>query len=345
VRSSALRVTGPLVKLVVFALVTLTATWVLAATIANRGFGRTSGYRAEFTDVTGLVVGDDVRIAGVRVGQVDSIKIVRRAVAEVGFSVAADRPLPAGTLARVRYRNLVGQRYLALTQGPGDAAATLPAGGLIPLARTQPALDLTVLFSGFKPLFAALNPTDVNRLAYEIIQTLQGEGGTVGSLLAHTASLTTSLAAKDEVIGRTIDNLDAVLGTVTEREAKLNDLVVQLQSFVSGLAADRTAIGDSLTNIGSLASTTAGLLRRGRPDLRQDITLIGALARNLNDNQGSYEPAIRNLPGKLNTIIRTASYGSWLNLYLCSFNAKIKIGGLTVPYTPQLDVDQARCRP
>ena len=342
---SVRQVRGPLLKLLVFVLVTLAATYLLAATIANRGFGQTDGYRAEFTDVTGLVVGDDVRIAGVRVGQVGSIRVVRHNVAEVGFSVAASRPLPVDTLVRIRYRNLVGDRYLALSQGPGSGTATLPAGGLIPLAQTQPALDLTVLFGGFKPLFAALDPAQVNQLAYEIIQTLQGEGGTVDSLLAHTAALTSTLADKDQVIGQTIDNLNAVLGTVADRDTKLTDLIVQLQSFVSGLAADRTAIGASLTHLDDLARTTADLLRRGRPDLKQDITLIGQLAQNLNANQGSYEPAIANLPSKLNTIIRIASYGSWFNFYLCSLNAKITIGGLTIPYTPQLDVDQARCRP
>ncbi|HSV67046.1 MAG TPA: MCE family protein [Mycobacteriales bacterium] len=343
--SQALRVRGPLLKLGVFTLVTLAATYLLAATIANRGFGRTTSYRAELSDVTGLVAGDDVRIAGVRVGQVSGVRIARRTVAEVGFTVDAGQPLPTGTLAQVRYRNLVGQRYLALTPGPGDVRSTLPAGGLIPLAHTQPALDLTALFGGFKPLFAALDPAEVNKLAYEIIQTLQGEGGTVESLLAHTASLTTAVADRDEVIGRTVDNLNAVLGTVSQRDQKLTELIVRLQTFVSGLAADRKAIGDSLTSIDGLARSTAGLLAKGRPDLQADLTLVQQLARNLNADQGAVEGAIHNLPTKLNAIIRTATYGSWFNFYLCGLTATVRIGQVTIPYTPQVIINQARCRP
>ena len=140
---------------------------------------------------------------------------------EVTFNVDSDRPLAVSTQAPIRYRNLVGQRYVALTEGAGSGRA-LTEDGTIPLEQTQPALDLTVLFNGFKPLFAALYPQDVNAFAFEIIQMLQGEGGNVNTLLAHTASLTSTLADRDEVIGRTINNLNAVLGTVDERDDQLS---------------------------------------------------------------------------------------------------------------------------
>src|SRR5205807_7105151 len=127
----------------------------------------------------------------------------------------------------IKYRNLVGQRYIALDAAPGSPGAMLPADGVIPLDRTKPALDLTALFNGFKPLFQALSPDDVNKLSYEIIQVLQGEGGTMDSLLAHTASLTTAIASKDKVIGQVIDNLTAVLGTISQRGPELPNLIDQ----------------------------------------------------------------------------------------------------------------------
>ena len=77
----------------------------------------------------------------------------------------------------MKYRNLVGERYLALTQGVGDSAA-LEDGATIGLERTQSALDLTVLFNGFQPLFAALSPKDVNEFSAEIIAVLQGRVAT-----------------------------------------------------------------------------------------------------------------------------------------------------------------------
>ena len=341
--STSRRFVAPLVKLVIFGVATILATIMLAATIANRTAGAAATYRAEFTDATGLLPGDDVRIAGVRVGQVGRIGIVRRDTAQVTFTVRADRPLPDTAVARIRYRNLVGQRYLELSQGAGAPGGTLPPGGVIRTDHTQPSLDLTEVFGGFKPLFAALSPDDVNRLSFEIIQVLQGEGPTVGSLLAHTASLTSAIAARDEVIGRTIDNLNVVLGTVTARDRQLGELVGTLQDLVSGLAADRAAIGGSLAGIDELARATGGLLAGGRPDLRADIAQLQRLASTLNGNSGELQHLLQILPAKLNTITRTATYGSWFNFYLCSFNVNFKAGAVTVPYSPALTVDQRRC--
>lgn len=338
---------GPLAKLIAFATVTVLATYVLAATITNRGFDETTSYRAQFTDVTGLVEGDDVRIAGVRVGQVKDIKVVHRDTAEVKFTVRADRTLPKGVLAKIRYRNLVGQRYVALSEGPGPTGRMLSEDALIPIAQTEPSLDLTVLFNGFQPLFQALNPQDVNRLSFEIVQVLQGEGGTVESLLGHTASLTTTIAEKDAVIGQVIDNLNTVLATVGQRDAELADLITQLRLFVSGLSADRTAIGNSLADIDDLASSTASLLDKTRPALADDIQQLGATARVLAQHKDVLDGYLKRLPTKLNTITRTASYGSWFNFYLCSLDGRVALPGLPItdnlPANLRIAVDQARC--
>ncbi len=333
-----------LIKLVAFIVVTVLATCLLAATIGNLRFGGTTSYQALFTDATGLLKGDDVRIAGVRVGEVDGVAVARkgdRSVARVTFNVDSDRPVAVSTRAQIRYRNLVGQRYVALSEGAGSGRA-LTEHGTIPLRQTQPALDLTVLFNGFKPLFAALNPQDVNAFAMEIIKTLQGEAGDVNSLLGHTASLTSTLADRDAVIGRTIDNLNAVLGTVDERGKQLSTLISELQRFVSGLATDREAIGASLTNIANLADATAGLVQEGRPAIRADVKQLGAVAGNLDDNKKVVAGVLQRLPNKLDTITRTATYGSWFNFYLCDFEGRVILSN-TVSYTPNYHSSAARC--
>jgi phospholipid/cholesterol/gamma-HCH transport system substrate-binding protein len=211
------------------------------------------------------------------------------------------------------------------------------------LKQTEPALDLTVLFNGFKPLFAALNPKDVNSFAFEIIKTLQGEGGNVNSLLAHTASLTTTLADRDAVIGRTITNLNTVLGTVDARDAQLSQLLAELQRFVSGLSQDRAAIGASLTNIAGLAESTSGLLKDSRPAIRNDVIQLGRVTGNLDDNKAVVDKFLKNLPNKLNTITRTATYGSWFNFYLCDFEGRVILSN-TVTYTPNYHASAARCQ-
>jgi phospholipid/cholesterol/gamma-HCH transport system substrate-binding protein len=333
-----------LVKLVAFIVVTVLATGLLAATIGNLRFGGTTSYDALFTDATGLLKGDDVRLAGVRVGEVDGVAVARhgdRSVARVTFNVDSDRPVAVSTRAQIRYRNLVGQRYVALSEGAGSGRV-LSEHGTIPLRQTQPALDLTVLFNGFKPLFAALNPQDVNAFAMEIIKTLQGEAGDVNSLLGHTASLTSTLADRDAVIGRTIDNLNAVLGTVDERGKQLSTLISELQRFVSGLATDREAIGASLTNIANLADATAGLVQEGRPAIRADVKELGAVAGNLDDNKKIVAGVLQRLPNKLDTITRTATYGSWFNFYLCDFEGRVILSN-TISYTPNYHSSAARC--
>jgi phospholipid/cholesterol/gamma-HCH transport system substrate-binding protein len=338
-------VAAPLTKLVIFVVITVAATAVLGLTIANVDFGGSATYRARFTDVTSLNVGDDVRIAGVKVGEVTSIDIVDRRQAEVGFQVQSDVRLPASVTATIKYRNLVGQRYIALAQGTGAMDASLPAGGTIPLARTQPALDLTELFNGFRPLFQALSPDDVNQLSYEIIQVFQGEGGTVDTLLANTAQLTSTIANKDKVIGEVIDNLNNVLNTVNANTSQLGDLITTTQQLVSGLAADRQPISDAIGSLGDLANTTAGLLEQGRAPLKSDIASLGTLAGTLNANQGTVEHFIQFLPRKLSEIIPTASYGSWFNFFLCSAGGTVAvppvIPAVTLPLEP---VTQPRCK-
>jgi phospholipid/cholesterol/gamma-HCH transport system substrate-binding protein len=339
-------IAAPLTKLAIFVIITVAATAVLGLTIANVDFGGADTYSARFTDVTSLNTGDDVRIAGVKVGQVDSISIVDRQQAEVRFTVQNDVRLPASVTATIKYRNLVGQRYVSLAQGTGPMNALLPPGGSIPLNRTQPALDLTELFNGFKPLFQALSPDDVNQLSFEIIQVFQGEGGTIDSLLANTAQLTSTIANKDKVVGQVIDNLNSVLNTVNAHSGQLSDLISTTQQLVSGLAADRQPISDAIGSLGDLATTTAGLLDQGRAPLKADIAALGTLAGNLNANQGTVQHFIQFLPQKLSAIIPTASYGSWFNFFLCSAGGTISvppvIPAVQIPLEP---VTQTRCKP
>jgi phospholipid/cholesterol/gamma-HCH transport system substrate-binding protein len=331
---------APLIKLIVFAVVTIVLTAMLAQTLGSWSTGGT-GYRARFTDVTSLLEGDDVRIAGVRVGKVTGIRVVDDSIAEVRFTVTDDVPLGTGVRAKIRYRNLVGQRYLALFEGP-STGRTLHRGGVIPLEQTAPALDLTTLFNGFRPLFTALSPDDVNKLAYEIIQVLQGEGGTMASLLRRTASLTSTLADRDAVIGRVVTNLNAVLSTVDERDGQLDQTITQLQQLVSGLAADRGAIGQSLANLGELTLATGSLLGDARPPLASDVNGLRQVAGNMNANSEAIDRALAAMPGRYEALTRVASHGSWFNFFLCDLSGNVTLGGTTVAM-PTFSSTAPRC--
>lgn len=329
-----------LVKLLVFVVVTSLATAVLVVTIGNIGFGDSRDYKAEFTDATGVTKGDDIRVAGVRVGTVSKVEIIDRTRALVTFSVDEDTAVNGGTNASIRYRNLVGQRYISLTQEVGDTQR-LPAGTTIPVSRTRPALDLTVLFNGFKPLFQALSPEDVNKLSYELIQVFQGEGGTLEGLLAHTASVTSTLADRDEVIGDLIDNLSLVLDHVADRDQQLTRLIQSFRTLVGGLKKDRFAILNSLEDVSALSVETASLIDGIREPFVKDIKELRTVAGNIDKNKAELDRALQVLPIKLDKIGRTAIYGSFFNFYLCEFQGRVNLpGGVSLPVKYQTGSDR-----
>ena len=319
-----------LVKFGLFAVVTVLLTGILASTVANVDLTRKSEYTAVFTDATALNVGDDVRMAGVKVGKVTDIRVADNRYAAVRFEIDQQRHIPASVGGAVKYRNLIGQRYLALDVGAGSPGRTLPPGGTIPLSRTKPPLNLTVLFNGFKPLFQALSPEQVNQLSYEIIQVFQGEGGTVNSLLQHTASVTSTVARKDQVIGKVVDNLNSVLGTVNQRGPQLSGLLDQVQQLVTGLAQQRQPIGNAITSIGGLTNTTAGLLADGRQPLHEDIGQLDRLSQELNKQGPQLDASLKNMPDRLSSASRTVSYAGWFNYFACQMHGTIGIKSLDV---------------
>lgn len=315
----------PGLKLAAFALVSVLVVVTIAATIRPFGsHGATRSYTAELTSASRLQVGDDVRVAGVKVGHVTRVAVTPDAHATIAFDVSDDLALTRATRVQVRYLNLVGDRYVALLDD-GSSDEAQPVDQELPLSRTQPALDLNALLGGFKPLFAALEPDQVNALATDIVKTLQGDGGTVRQLVARTASLTTGLAQRDQLIGSVVTNLDATVGTIADRHRELESLLAGLRAFVSGLSADRDAIGASLHHIDDLTRLSSDLVAQARPSTKADLAHLQEVAAALGSEHGTrvIDHTLDVLPGKLQTMVRTASYGSWFNYYVCSVGLRV----------------------
>ncbi|HEX6876449.1 MAG TPA: MlaD family protein [Nocardioidaceae bacterium] len=341
------------VKLGIFTLVSVLVTGLLAVIMGKLSLADSSTYRAVFSSASMLQPGDEVRVAGIHMGEVDGVELLDRTRAVVTFSVKSALPLTTKTRAEIRYLNLVGDRYLALERG-GAGGARIDEGTTIPIQRTTPALDLTTLFNGFQPLFAALSPKDVNDLSLNLVRTLQGEGGSIESLLAHTASLTSSLADRDQLIGQVVTNLNAMLGTVDSRHEQLTELVKQMRRWVGGLAEDRAAIGSSISNVAELTDVTASLLRQGRPMIKDDVAELRVLAHTLAKpkNQALLRELLRRVPESMTDQTRTGTYGSWYNYYLCDFRGRILLPALKGPGVDDLQrqlnslafhSDAARC--
>jgi len=315
------------IKLGIFSVVSVLVTGLLAAIMGNIGFGSGTEYKAIFTTASMLEKGDDVRVAGVTVGEVKNVEHHDRNNAIITFRVKSDVPLTTSSRAEVRFLNLVGDRYLALEAGADAGAERLESGDTLPIEQTSPALDLTTLFNGFKPLFQALNPEQVNELSMNLVQVLQGEGGTIQGLLQKTASLTTTLADRDQLIGEVVDNLNTTLATVNSRSEQVTQLVVELEGWMTDLAADRQVIGSSLDNISALTVEVADLLRGARPVLKSDVANLRRLAKLLNKKKNAdvLVELVDRLPESMSDQTRTGTYGSWYNYYVCGFSGEIKL--------------------
>jgi phospholipid/cholesterol/gamma-HCH transport system substrate-binding protein len=325
------------VKLAVFALVSLLLAVVLLNTMLHGVSGSTRSYHAQFADVAGLRVGDDVRAAGVRVGRVQAIEIAHGG-AEIGFELTADQPLLTTTKVVMRYQNLLGQRYLALVQGP-DRGPVLPAGATVPLVRTSPGFDLTELLNGFRPLFDALRPADVNALATSVVKVLQGEGGTVESLLEQTGQLTNFLADRDQVVGEVVDNLTPVLVDLAGRGTQLQGTVKELRALMTGLARDRKSIGSSIDGMSQLIGSTSQLLVEVRVPTVRAVERFRTVMDLFMANRKDFVGAIGSFGSTLAALGRASSYENAVNIYLCTVivsvgGAKLNLnGGDQGPYS------------
>lgn len=310
-----------LIKFTVFAIASGLLGLILVNTMLNGLSGDTTAYKAEFADVSGLTVGDDVKVAGVRVGRVQDIKIHGTGV-EVAFDLTKKQPILDSTRLVMRYQNLLGQRYLAMVQDDHHGAA-LRSGATIPLDRTSAGFDLTELLNGFRPLFDALRPDDVNALAGSLIKVLQGEGGTVEQLLAQTTKLTNFLADRDELVGEVLTNLTPVLADMAGQGTELRATVVELKNLMTGLARDRKSIGASIAGVSQLIGSTSALLKDVKvPSITAVKKFRSTMALFL-ANKGDFVAAVKSFGSTLAALGRATSYENAVNLYLCSVIVKV----------------------
>jgi len=335
----ALSSRAAVVRLSIFAVVSFVVTGTIAATIRPFGDGGgTKEYTALFATASRLEPGDDVRVAGVQSGKVRAVDVTPDARARITFDLADDVPIGTRSRLEVRYLDLAGNRYLAVVSGGERDRIPQPTSRVINAARTRPALDLDDLLDGFKPLLIALEPQQVNGLALDIIRTLQGDGGTVQSLIARTASLTTGLAQRDALIGDVVTNLDTVVGTVADRHDELEELIRELRKLVGGLADDRKTIGTALGHIDTMTTLATDLLADVRPSTKADIASLAEVAGTLASPTGKAEldHALSHLPDKLARLSATASYGSWFNYYVCGVRVTTGTGSAVDPVVQKI---------
>jgi phospholipid/cholesterol/gamma-HCH transport system substrate-binding protein len=337
-----MRTTSTLVKFGVFAVVMVVLTAFLFLTFSNYRSGSTSGYSAVFGDASRLKGGDTVRVAGVRVGTVNSVDLQPDKSVLVKFDADRDIVLTTGTQAAVRYLNLTGDRYLELVDGPGSARV-LPAGAQIPKDRTQSALDLDLLLGGLRPVIQGLNPQDVNALTASLINILQGQGDTLDSLLGKTTSFSNALADNSQTVEQLIDNLKVVVDTLAKDGDKFSGAIDKLEKLITGLAQDRDPIGTAITQLDNGTASLSSLLSQARAPLKGDIDQLNRLAPLLDDNKVVLDRGLQRGPDNYRKMARLGAYGSWIMYYVCGLAIRVTdLQGRTAVF-PMIKQESGRC--
>ncbi|WP_204079222.1 virulence factor Mce family protein [Mycobacterium riyadhense] len=335
---------GVLVRLAVFLTVCLLTAVLLVAVFGEVRFGEGKTYYAEFANVSNLRQGKLVRIAGVEVGKVEKISINPDATVRVEFTADNSVMLTEGTLAVIRYDNLFGDRYLALEEGAGGLT-TLSPGQTIPLARTRPALDLDALIGGFKPLFRALNPDQVNALSEQLLQAFQGQGPTVASFLDQAAVLTNTLADRDQLIGQVVDNLNVVLGSLGGQSDRLDNAVLSLSQLVHGLAERKTDITNAMAYTNAAAGSIADLLSQARAPFSTVVRETDRVASIALADHDYLDNLLNTLPDRYQALVRQGMYGDFFAFYLCDVVLKVNGKGGQPVYVKVAGQATGRCAP
>jgi len=333
------------IKVSAFAVTMLLVAAALVVVFGDFRFGPESTYHATFTNVTRLKAGQKVRIAGVPVGSVQGIKLNPDNTIDVKFGVDQRYQLYSSTRALIRYENLVGDRFLEITSGPGELRK-LPPGGTINSQHTQPALDLDALLGGLRPVLKGLDADKVNTVSSAVIQLLQGQGGALANVLSDTSAFSSALGQRDQLIGDVITNLNAVLGTVDQKSAQFSASVDQLQQLISGLAKNKDSIAGAIPPLASTTTDLTELLQNSRRPLQGILENTRPLATELDDRKAEVDNDVEQLGEDYLRLSALGAYGSFFNIYFCSVT--IKINGpagsdILLPLGGQVDPSKGRC--
>lgn len=318
----------PLIGFTVFALVALFMTYLIWSTLQRTLDGPTGDFNTSFNDASGLAVGDDVRMAGVRVGRVESIKLVD-GKAHVGFDVLKSQTVYDNTQASIRYQNLIGQRYVALDLKGGVPGRALDKGSALKLDGVD-SFDVTRLLAGFQPVFDTLTPEQVNGLTMSLINTFQeGDPISLENTIRQIGTVANDMANRDEVLGAIIGNLSTVMRELAGQGDQLQVLLNNTAQLVEGLNANSAAFGKSVDMIGQTAQGFGAVLSQSQASLQSASAHAKSATNALIGMGPTLDRAAAVLPEFLVHFPMVMSQGNYLNIYAC--NLDIAIGDVLLP--------------
>ncbi len=237
----------PLLQFGLFSLLCLGFTGWLVIVMGNISFESRETYAAQFHDVQGLLVNDDVKISGVTLGKVHDIEHLPGGIVEVEFSMRDDVQLPEDSQIVVRWRDVFGLRFLYVE--PGESDATMSPGDTFDVAQTRAPADLGSMLQRLTPFLQALEPELQNQVLEALSDGLVGREAEVRSLIARGGELTQTLATRDEEIESLLTNSATILEAYGEREDNLRGLLDSFAEVSATLSERNDEIDDAIVGL------------------------------------------------------------------------------------------------
>jgi phospholipid/cholesterol/gamma-HCH transport system substrate-binding protein len=298
--------------------------------------GAGTTYTAHFRESAGLTDSSEVRVAGVKVGKVEEVRLEGDEVV-VTFGVK-DTWLGDRTTAAIKIKTLLGQKYLALDPS-GDEP--LDPDDPIPVARTSVPFDVAEATGG---LATNLDEIDVPQLA-DSFRALAGSfedtPKDVRAMLKGLSGLAATISSRDDELASLMHSLRGVSGNLAGLDTELADLFADGDLLLGELDRRRDAFHLLLRGTRDLSRQVAALIDDNRDDLAPALAKLDRVSRILQRNGAHIDEALR-LIGPYYTLLTDASgSGPWIDGYLCGLFTEVD--GVT---RPQLDASAARdCDP
>jgi phospholipid/cholesterol/gamma-HCH transport system substrate-binding protein len=291
----------------------LAAAGLLAAFNADRLplIGGGSTYAAAFTEAAGLRPGDEVRVAGVKVGKVTAVGLDRDHV-RVRFRIK-DAWLGDQTAAAIKIKTLLGSKYLAL-EPAGDRA--LARGGEIPLSRTTSPYDVLEAFAGLTRTVDAIDTGQLAKSFETLAATFRGTPEEVRGSLRGLSALSRTVASRDALLRQLLSRTKTVTAVLAARSGDLTTLVADANRLLTEVRNRRAVISALLADTSALAIQLSGLVADNRARLRPALSELHGVLDVLRRNQANLDRSLALLAPFVRVFANTVGNGRWFDTYL-----------------------------
>ena len=269
-------------------------------------------YYANFTEAGGLKVGQEVRVAGVSVGNVKEIELQGNHV-HVRFVLDKGTDFGTESGAEIKVKTLLGSMFMALTpKGPGQ----LPKNSTIPVDRTIAAYDVVQAFSDLSETTDEINIPQLSESLDALSELSEDTPDEFRGAIKGVSSLSRNLAARDEQLNTLLVGLKKVTGVLNSRNEELETLFEDSDVLFQAIAARRESIHNLLVSTTSLSNQLRGLVKDTRADLKPALTQLNKVTTMLRRNESSLDEALR-VMGPFDRVFANAlGSGPWFDTFL-----------------------------